>query len=142
MASLHALPHDDSSEPVAMRPESQATATRERPADPSPLLVRMIALYAVETIEGLRDTNQVGSWVMPSVLETLLAQRTLRLERRTMYKQSRRIVPQPGNVVLSRPTDLAVESAVVMHVEGRSFAVAMRLEFIRSKWRATQLHVL
>lgn len=130
MPSLYAFNNDS----IQIQPEV--------PADPSPLLIRTIALCAVEVLEGLRNTNQLGSRVTPAVFEDLLAQRALRMERQNVYRLKQRIVPQPGNVVLSRTSDYAVESTVVMHTEPRSFAVAMRLEYIRKKWRATQLHVL
>lgn len=112
------------------------------PEDPSPLLIRTIALCAVEVLEGLRPVTQLGGRVTPEVLESVLAQRRLRLERQAVYRMKQRIVPSPGAVVQSRPGDFSVEAVVVMHTEARSFAVALRLEYIRGRWRATQLHVL
>lgn len=131
---------------TAIRPNSthetgEAVALGEL-AEPSNLHIRTLAVCAVEVIQGLRSLDQIGGWVTPGVLASITTQRALRTERNTLYRDQRRVVSTPGRVVTSVPAPGKVDSAIVMHNTHRSFAVAMRFEYIRSKWRATELFVL
>jgi hypothetical protein len=105
-------------------------------------LIRNLAVCAVEAIDGLRPIEQFTNWITHEVAVELAARRQLRLERNQVYRDQRRRVPSPGAVTISMPTRRAVEAAIVVTIEGRSFAVAMRLEWIRERWRATCLTVL
>lgn len=108
---------------------------------PSDMLIRTLALCAVEAVEGHRSIEQLGKWVTPSVLSALSEQRRLRMNRNTAYRDQRRLVASPGRL-LSTQEFGAVHCSVVMHAAHRSFAVTMRLERVRQAWRATELFVL
>lgn len=122
--------------------EPQELRATHEVSTPSTLHIRTLAICAVEVIQGLRSLDQIGGWVTPSVLASISTQRALRTERNTMYRDQRRVVSTPGRVVTSSPSPGIVDSAIVMHTAHRSYAVAMRFEHIRSKWRATELFVL
>jgi len=112
------------------------------PANPTDMFLRTLALCAVEAVEGDRRVEQLGRWVTPAVLTMLSQQRTLRMNRNTVYRDQRRLRVAPGRILTSHTDTRSLNCSVVMHASHRSFAVTMRLEFVRDSWRATQIHVL
>lgn len=132
-------------------PEALHTATREPqtaqpPEHAQPPLevttVAQLAVYAVEILEGSRPATHLSTWVTEEVARGLLERRALRQERRAIYRDTRRSVPRPGRVHVSRPFAQVAECAVTMHTQARSFAVALRLEHQGTRWRVTCLTVL
>lgn len=104
--------------------------------------IQRLALYAFEVLEGTRSVAQFGGWITAEVADRLAERRALRTACRSLYRDRRRIVPIPGRVHLDRPSPHVIEAAVVLRAEPRSTAVALRLEYIRERWRATDLTVL
>lgn len=47
-----------------------------------------------------------------------------------------------GRPVISRVSDSIVETVVLVHQPTRSRAVAIRLEWYRTRWRATAVHII
>ena len=134
---LHAVP--------AAGPRRETASSRAAPLDippPDLTIVRLLAVYSYEILDGSRAVAQLGGWITRDVAEQLTARRAARTERRTLYRDTRRSVPIPGPVHLSRPAPLVTEVTVVLTTEVRSTAVAMRLEYLRKRWRATELTVL
>lgn len=133
---LHAVP--------APRSPRAVVPLRAVPDIPPPDLnvVRRLAVYSYEVLDGTRAVAQLGGWITREVAEQLSTRRAARTERRTLYRDNRRSVPTPGPVHLSRPAPLVTEVTIVLRTEVRSTAVAMRLEFVRDRWRATELTVL
>lgn len=105
-------------------------------------LIRNLAVCAVEALDGIRPIEQFSAWITHEVAVALTLRRQLRQERHASYRDRRRRVPAPGAVKLSQPAAGVIEAAIVITSEGRSFAVAMRLEWQRGRWRATHLTVL
>lgn len=133
---LHAIP--------APRSPRDVVPLRAAPDIPLPDLniVRRLAIYSYEVLDGTRSVAQMGGWITREVAEQLSARRSARTERRTLYRDDRRSVPTPGPVHLSRPAPLVTEITIVLRTEARSMAVAMRLEYVRDRWRATELTLL
>lgn len=105
-------------------------------------LIRNLAVCAVEALDGVRPIEQFSAWITHEVAVALTLRRQLRQERHASYRDRRRRVPAPGAVQLSQPAAGVIEAAIVITSEGHSFAVAMRLEWLRGRWRATHLTVL
>lgn len=105
-------------------------------------LIRNLAVCAVEAVDGVRPIEQFAGLITREVSLALSLRRQLRQERHTSYRDRRRRVPCPGAVSISQPSAGVVEAAIVVTTDGRSFAVAMRLERVRERWRATHLTVL
>ena len=126
--------------------ESSVIESQDRTADDAPKLdpeiVAKLAVYAVEILDGSRSMTHLAAWVTEEVAQEIFARRALHAERRSIYRDGRRSVPQPGRVHMSRPFPHIVEAVVMMHTPARSFTVAVCLEFSRQRWRATCLTVL
>ena len=104
--------------------------------------IAAIAVHAFEALAGMRPVAQLGNAVTWRLATQLGRVRAARMERRSLTRDARHSTPRLGRVLTSRPTPHAVEAAVVLHTNRRTHAVAMRLEWIDDRWRATELTVL
>jgi hypothetical protein len=135
---LRAVPHPD-------RYLDQAAFDSSTDADvppPAVMTIQKLALYAFEALEGSRSVAQLGGWITREVAAALLERRAARTERRTLYRDARRVVACPGPAHIDRPLPHIIEATVVLYAEPRSRSVALRLEHNGSRWRATDLTVL
>lgn len=119
----------------------QPTATSELP-DPRPLLENL-ARCVVEILAGARDLEQIARWVTDEVHQHLLKRVVLSARAR----RAKGIAPtRPtftiGSTLLCEPRDGVVEAVVVVSGRARTRAVAVRLEGLDRRWRATAIHVL
>lgn len=119
----------------------QPTATVELP-DPRPLLENLTRCV-IEIIAGARDLEQIARWLDDSVYKTLLKRVVLSAQARhaTGRKPSRPVFTI-GSVTICEPRDGVVEAAVVVRGRARARVVAIRLEGMDRRWRATAMHVL
>lgn len=111
-------------------------------AAPPPKTIQLLALYALEAIEGTRDVAQLAGHITERVAEQLRLRRSIRVERRTLFHQHRRIVASPGPVSMYRPRPDVIEASVTLFAVPRSHPVALRLEYLGRRWRATELVVM
>ncbi|MFJ8895838.1 Rv3235 family protein [Leifsonia sp. NPDC102414] len=110
--------------------------------DPAPLVANL-ALCVVEILAGARNIDQLSRWVSDDVFIHLLrrsaiAARTRRLTGATVQRP-RLLV---GDPVVARPLDGVVEAVVLVHQPNRSRAVAIRLDAVGERWRASAISVL
>ncbi|MFT4030427.1 MAG: Rv3235 family protein [Protaetiibacter sp.] len=119
----------------------QPATTRELP-DPRPLLENLTRCV-IEIMAGARDLEQIARWVDDAVYTTLLKRVVLSAQAR---QAARRPAVRPmftlGSVTISEPRDGVVEAVVVVRGRARTRAVAIRLEGLDRRWRATAIHVL
>ncbi|QBE48558.1 Rv3235 family protein [Leucobacter triazinivorans] len=135
---LRAVPHPDR---YLDRAAFDTSTEADVPA-PSTLTIQKLALYAFEALEGCRSVAQLGGWITREVATAIQERRAARTERRTLYRDARRIVACPGPAHIDRPLPHIVEATVVLYAEPRSRSVALRLEHNGTRWRATDLTVL
>lgn len=109
---------------------------------PNSEMIQKLAIYGYEVLDGSRVIAQLAGWITRNVAEQLASRRAARTERRTLYRDERRFIPTPGPVHLSRVSDRVAEATVVLKTDARCTAVAIRLEFLHRRWRATDLTVL
>lgn len=135
--------------PVETELSSPAPPSREEPAIASPglppltfRLIGTIAVFAFEAIEGTRHVGQLGMWITEEVAEHLTAYRMLIAERRSLYRDTRRVVPSVRTVRASVPAPRVAEASVVLNADGRTRAVALRFEGSRGRWQASAITVL
>lgn len=110
-----------------------------------PLSYRMIgtvAVFAFEVVEGARHVGQLGRWISEPVAASLSELRSLNLERRSLYRDQRVVVPSVLRVRASQPAPRVTEAAVILATKSRSRAVALRFESGRGRWQATAITVL
>lgn len=120
---------------AAMEPQDEASG-------PDPDSVRALALLVFEVIEGLRGIAQLGSLITLNAAHDLSSVRAARQEQRTVLREPAPPALRPGAVRVDRPTPGIAEVASVVHVGTRARAVAMRMEWLHQRWRATEIAVL
>ena len=117
-------------------------ARRAELPDPE-LLVTNLARCILEVLAGARDLEQVNRWVTDDVYATLL-HRTVLAERARRVKgiTASRPALTVLNTHLSEPRDGIIEATVIIRNPIRVRAVAIRLEGLDRRWRATAIAVL
>lgn len=119
----------------------QHSPTTELP-DPGPLLENLTRCV-VEILAGARELEQIARWVSDDVYRHLL--KRVVLSSRARQARGDRVVRPSfsiGSRVVCEPRDGVVEATVVVLGRARARAVAIRLEGLDRRWRATAIHVL
>lgn len=101
-----------------------------------------VAMFACEAVDGTRSIGALAMWISTAAARELTEYRSLNVERRSLYRDYRRVVPSVRCVRASEPRGRSVEAAVVLDTAGRSRAVALRFECSRGRWQATSITVL
>lgn len=119
----------------------QPTSTAALP-DPAPLL-RSLTTGVLEVLAGVREVDQLARWFSEDAFRTLVSRSNLSARARS----ARGVPPsRPTFSILSirvtEPVDGIIEAVVVVAGPGRTRAVAVRLEGLDRRWRATSLAVL
>lgn len=119
----------------------QPTGTKELP-DPT-LLAENLARSVLEILAGARELDQIARWVTDDVYNHLLkrvhiSQRARTLKNLPAHRPSFTV----GRTLISQPADGVVEAVVIIHGKARTRSVAIRLEGMDNRWRASAVHVL
>ena len=150
LALLPSEPNDpDGSEPgravelfLVEPPDPEPTVPVEPELDPG-RAAEGLARSVLEVLAGTRDLQQLTRWVTSEVHAVLRSRVQLSTRARTVLADRPvRPVLRIGTVKVARPVPGVVEAVVVVHGRGRSRAVAVRLEIVGSRWRASALHIL
>lgn len=110
--------------------------------EPEPLL-RSLTQGVLEVLAGVREVDQLARWFNEEAYHRLVTRANLSARARS----ARGTAPaRPVFTILSlrhsQPADGVVEAVVVVAGPGRARAVAIRLEGLDHRWRATSLAVL
>ncbi|MFB2557350.1 Rv3235 family protein [Herbiconiux liangxiaofengii] len=113
-------------------------------AHPDPrALAENLARCVVEVLAGTRDIDQIARWLSADVHAHLLKRVVLARRARAARGESPgRLTFTMGSTVLGEPSPGVVEAVVIVHGRARSRAVALRLEALGDRWRASAVHVL
>lgn len=119
----------------------QVTPASQLP-DPEPLL-RRLTQGALEVLAGVREVEQLARWFSEDAFRALVTRANLSARARS----ARGVAPtRPTFQILSirqsAPADGVVEAALVVAGPGRTRAVAIRLEGLDGRWRASSLAIL
>lgn len=121
---------------------AQQPACRSILPDPEPLLINLTRCV-IEILAGARDLEQISRWVSDEVFKHLLTRVVLSARARRAKNQA---VVRPvftiGSVSVCEPRDGVVEAVVIVKGRARARAVAIRLEGLDNRWRATAINVL
>ncbi len=110
--------------------------------DPVPLLENLTRCV-IEILAGAREIEQIGRWVDEDVYRHLLKRVVLAARARAVKGQAvARPVFTIGTTHVCAPRDGVIEATVTVRGRTRCRAVALRLEGLDSRWRATAIHVL
>jgi hypothetical protein len=119
----------------------QPTAASTLP-DPTPLLENLTRCV-IEILAGARELEQISRWVSDDVYRHLLKRVVLSARARRAKNQP---VARPtfaiGSTLFTEPKDGVVEAVVIVRGRARTRAVAIRLEGLDHRWRATAINVL
>lgn len=119
----------------------QHTSTRDLP-DPEPLLTNL-SRCVIEVLAGARELDQLARWVSDEVYRHLLKRVVLAARARHVKSQPvRRPQITVGTPRITEPRDGVVEAVVMIHQRARSRVVAIRLEGLDGRWRASAINVL
>ena len=119
----------------------QPTSTRALP-DPTPLLENLTRCV-IEILAGARELEQIARWVDDDVYRHLLKRVVISTRARQAKGQTAvRPTFSLGSTTVCEPRDGVVEAVVVVRGRARARAVAIRLEGLDRRWRATAIHVL
>lgn len=138
-----------------VRPAPKPTALRQtdeffahqpasRTALPAPTpLIENLTRCVIEILAGARDLEQISRWVTDDVYRHLL-KRVVLSSRARQAKGTATARPtfSIGSVSVFEPRDGVVESVVIVRGRARVRAVAIRLEGLDHRWRATAINVL
>ncbi|GAA2040508.1 hypothetical protein GCM10009819_27550 [Agromyces tropicus] len=117
-------------------------AGRAELPDPEPIL-RNLTHCVIEVLAGARDLEQLARWVTDDVYRNLSKRVVLAARaRRAKGQAPQRPAFTVGRVHLCEPVDGIVEAVVLVHQRARSRAVAIRLEGLDQRWRASVISVL
>ena len=109
---------------------------------PEPLLENLTRCV-IEILAGARELDQIARWVSDDVYRHLLKRVVLSSRARQAKGQ---VVSRPtfsiGSTSISEPRDGVIEAVVIVQGRARTRAVAIRLEGLDRRWRATAINVL
>lgn len=110
--------------------------------DPAPL-IENLTRCVIEILAGARDLEQISRWVTDDVYRHLL--KRVVLSARARHAKGRPVVRPVfsiGTIRMCEPRDGVVEAVVIVSGRARTRAVALRLEGLDQRWRATAINVL
>lgn len=140
LATLAHVPeHPDPATDEFFAPQSTA---RDQLPDPRPLLENLTRCI-IEVLSGARDLEQIARWVTDDVYRHLLKRVVLAARARAATGRSAaRPTFAIGSTAVSEPRDGVIEAVVIVRGKARTRAVAIRLEGLDRRWRATTINVL
>lgn len=119
----------------------QPTSRDDLP-NPEPLLENLTRCV-IEILAGARDLEQISRWVSDDVYHHLLKRVVISARARQATGRS---ITRPafsiGSTTVCEPRDGVVEAVVIVRGRARTRAVALRLEGLDRRWRATAINVL
>ena len=119
----------------------QPTPTELLPP-PEPLLENLTRCV-MEVLRGARDIDQLGRWISEDVYKHLLTRQLISARARQIKGMpAKRPILVIGRITTSSPADGVIEAVVMVYEKPRARAVAIRLEGVDRRWRATAIGVL
>jgi len=117
-------------------------SSRSSLPDPEPLLINLTRCV-IEVLAGARELDQLARWVSDDVYRHLLKRVVLSARARAVKGQrAQRPAITIGRVTINEPRDGIIEAVVIVHSKVRVRAVAVRLEGLDNRWRASAINVL
>jgi hypothetical protein len=119
----------------------QPTGTHSLP--PAKDFVAGFVPKVLETIHGLREVRTLGKQMTHTVYAAIEARAAgVKLRNQVAKEPAPRPVFALGNVIISEPRDGVCEAAAVVHGPTRVRAVALRIEGLDNRWKATSFRML
>lgn len=117
-------------------------SSRSQLPDPEPLLINLTRCV-IEVLAGARELEQLARWVSDDVYKHLLKRVILSARARAVKGQrAQRPTISIGHITISEPRDGVIEAVVIVQSKVRVRAVALRLEGLDNRWRASAINIL
>lgn len=126
---------------VAVPPLVSSTSVTQ-PANPDEKLLLSIATQSFQVIEGKRNVTHLGPLISMAAARSLALQHSLLRERNATHQAKVRNIIGAGKARVCRISENVAEATVTLHSMHRSHAVAIRVELLHGRWRATEITVL
>jgi hypothetical protein len=110
--------------------------------NPEPLIANLTRCV-MEILAGARDLEQISRWVTDDVYRNLL--KRVIISARARQARGAPVVRPAftlGSTLMSEPRDGVLEAVVIVRGRARTRAVALRIEGLDGRWRATAINVL
>jgi len=121
--------------------EFERSSMAELP-DPEPFL-RNLTRGVLEVFAGVRDVEQLARWLTEEAYRPLVVRANLATRARSARGlAAKRPTHAIVSVRWSSPADGIVEGVVIASAPARTRAIAIRLEGLDRRWRATSLALL
>ncbi|WOF24216.1 Rv3235 family protein [Microbacterium betulae] len=119
----------------------QRTPSEELP-DPAPL-VAALTRGILEVLAGTREVDQLARWLAEEPYLKLMTRANLSRRARSARRiPAQRPVFSVRTMRRMTPADGVAEVVVIVSMPDRTRALAMRLEGLDGRWRATDLRIL
>ena len=119
----------------------QRTSATQLP-EPEQFL-RNVAIGVLEVFAGVREVDQLARWLTEDAYRKLVARANLAARARSARGvAAKRPVHTILSVHESSPADGIIEAVVVVRGPARTRALAVRIEGMDGRWRATSLALL
>ena len=119
----------------------QRTPSAQLP-EPEPFL-RNLTIGVLEVFSGVREVEQLARWVTEDAFRKLVVRSNLAARARSARGvPAKRPVHSILSVRHSAPAEGVVEAVIIVAGPARTRAVAVRLEGMDGRWRATSLALL
>ncbi|MDH6236001.1 Rv3235 family protein [Cryobacterium sp. CG_9.6] len=110
--------------------------------DPEPLLINLTR-GVMEVMAGARELEQLARWMSDDAFKHLLTRVVLTARARALKGlKPQRPVIAIGRVHISEPRQGVIEAVVMVYGKPRVQCVAIRLETVGTRWRASAINVL
>lgn len=117
-------------------------AARASLPHPQPLLENLTRCV-IEILAGARELEQISRWVTDDVYRNLLKRVVISARaRQAKGLKTSRPTFAIGSTSFCEPRDGVIEAVVIVSGRARTRAVALRLEGLDGRWRATAINVL
>jgi hypothetical protein len=127
----------DSDDFFGLQPTTSTSLPRPEP------LLENLTRCVIEILAGARDLEQIARWVTDDVYRHLLKRVVLSTRaRRARGQRASRPSFTIGSTSICEPRDGVVEAVIIVRGRARTRAVAIRLEGLDQRWRATAINVL
>lgn len=135
-------PSPDHSPKAADAEWSEPLARYSPLPDPEPLLINLTR-GVLEAMAGAREPDQLARWLSDDAYRRLLKRVVLATRARAITKRAA-VMPTMvvDRVIVTKPTDGVIEAVVILHTRVRTRAVAVRLESMGDRWRASAINVM
>lgn len=123
--------------------QSRGKVSPESPLPDPELLILSLARGVMEALAGVREPEQLARWLSEAAFVSLLRRVVMASRARAVTKRVA-VVPTTTilRIIVTQPNVGVIEAVVIVRSRVRVRSVAIRLEGVGDRWRASAIHVI